>query len=175
MPHAVEMMKDLGFADMVADDIAEVLEIESVSFSNPWRDQDFHYALNRDGGVARICRVQDVVLGYAVGFRTGSEFHLADFAVRSECQRRGYGAALLQILIAETESTSEAITLEVRRSNQAAVRMYTRAGFQTVAIRQDYYSRPREDALVMVKALSGKLSEWVARALSRASGMGESH
>ena len=50
--------------------------------------------------------------------------------------------------------------------------MYTRAGFQTVAIRQDYYSHPREDALVMVKALSGKLSEWVARALSRASGMG---
>ena len=68
----------------------------------------------------------------------------------------------------------EVITLEVRQSNQAALRLYGRAGFITVAIRRGYYRHPAEDAMVMVKSLSGKLSDWVARASKASSRIGES-
>jgi [ribosomal protein S18]-alanine N-acetyltransferase len=170
-----DVTEGLTLAPMQHADIADVLEIESVSFSNPWRERDFAYALEKAHGVARISRIDDVVLGYAVGFRKGEEFHLADFAVRATHQRSGVGSALLEVLLAElVDSGLSVITLEVRQSNQAAVRLYDRAGFHTVAIRSTYYSHPVEDALVMVKPLSGKLSDWIARAMTGMSKIGES-
>ena len=165
----------LAFVPMQRSDIPDVLEIESVSFSNPWREQDFVYALEKEHGIGRVCRLDGLMLGYAVGFRTGSEFHLADFAVRPESQRRGYGATLLDILLAELRMLGfRIVTLEVRRSNQPAVRLYGRAEFQTVAIRRAYYSRPTEDAIVMLKPLVGRLSDWVPKALDRTLKTGES-
>jgi ribosomal-protein-alanine N-acetyltransferase len=147
---------------MSQNDIPDVLEIESVSFSNPWRKQDFEYALREENGLCRVCRLKGLVVGYAVGFFSSHELHLADFAVRPECQRRGYGSALLGVFLEQLgELGAKIVTLEVRRSNQPAVGLYERAGFQTVAIRDAYYSRPREDALVMLKSLDGDLENWV--------------
>ena len=57
------------------------------------------------------------------------------------------------------------VTLEVRASNQRALRLYGRSGFSTVAVRNGYYSKPREDALVMMKALEGRLSDWVGEVM----------
>ena len=165
----------LAFVPMERSDILDVLEIESVSFSNPWRRQDFVYALEKENGIARVCRLDGQVLAYAVGFRAGNEFHLADFAVRPECQRRGYGAGLLDILLGELRTLEfRIVTLEVRRSNQPAIRLYGRAGFQTIAVRRAYYRRPAEDALVMLKPLAGKLSDWVPTALAATLETGES-
>lgn len=153
---------DFALSPMVTDDIPDVLEIESVSFSNPWRKQDFEYSLREENGICRVSRLDGLVVGYAVGFFTKHELHLADFAVRPECQRRGYGRALLKIFLGQLEQMGTKIaTLEVRQSNQRAVGLYSRAGFQTVAIRNDYYSRPKESAIVMIKSLDGDLSNWV--------------
>ena len=171
----IQTTSQLSLCPMLPADIPEVLEIEAVSFSNPWKERDFLYALEKDHGIARVCRVEGIVQGYAVGFGTGEEFHLADFAVRPYNQRKGYGSVLLGILVDELiQSGFRVITLEVRQSNQAAVRLYERSGFNTVAIRRRYYSHPVEDALVMVKSLSGKLSDWVSRAMNRTSEIGES-
>ena len=149
---------DFSFRPMSHNDIPDVLEIESVSFSNPWRTQDFECALHEENGLCRVCRLDGLVVGYAVGFFAAHELHLADFAVRPECQRRGYGSALLGVFLQQLgELGAKLVTLEVRRSNQRAVGLYERAGFQTVAIRDGYYSRPKEDAFVMLKSLEGDL------------------
>ena len=151
---------DFFFRPMSHNDITDVLEIESVSFSNPWRTQDFEYALQEENGLCRVCRLEGVVVGYAVGFFAAHELHLADFAVRPECQRRGYGSALLAVFLRQLgELGAKLVTLEVRRSNQRAVGLYERAGFQTVATRDGYYSRPKEDAFVMLKSLVGDLQK----------------
>ena len=165
----------LSLVPMVYGDIPDILEIEQVSFSKPWTEKDFVYSLDQSHGHARVCRVDGQLLGYIVGFRLRDEFHLADFAVRPGSQRRGYGSSLLDLLCAElVEMSMRAVTLEVRQSNQAAVRLYGRAGFSTVAIRKAYYTQPVEDALVMIKPLSGQLSDWVARAAGRMDGIGQS-
>ncbi|MBR85309.1 MAG: ribosomal-protein-alanine N-acetyltransferase [Rhodospirillaceae bacterium] len=172
---ADELDVAVDLTSMRADDLSEVLEIERVSFSNPWRERDFAYALEADHGVAHVVRMDGRLVGYSVGFQKGGEFHLADFAIQPGLQRRGYGRALLERLTGEVSALGlEAITLEVRQSNQAAVHLYTKAGFQTVAIRRGYYRHPAEDALVMVKALSGQLSDWVLRSASRMTEIGES-
>lgn len=157
----------LRLEPMTPADLPAVLEIEAVSFSNPWRESDFRFALEADTGYARVCRDGAGILGYVVGFKADTEFHLADFAVRPNRQRKGIGTALLNCLLTELGGMGlGAVSLEVRASNAGAVRLYTGSGFQTVAIRRGYYSRPKEDALVMVKALTGRLSDWVAAAAS---------
>ena len=166
---------DLTCVPMLRRDIPNILEIESVSFSHPWRKQDFVYALEKEHGVCRVCYLDRLVIGYAIGFRTGREFHLADFAIRPECQRRGYGGELLNILLDELGTLGVCVvTLEVRQSNKSAVRLYGRAGFQTIAFRRSYYTRPIEDAVVMLKPLEGKLANWIPSAQEETLRMSES-
>ena len=60
------------------------------------------------------------------------------------------------------------VSLEVRMSNQIAIALYKRMGFETMAIRKSYYTRPCEDALVMLKPLNGRLLDWVSNVLPEA-------
>lgn len=139
-----------------------VLEIEQAVFSNPWRLKDFQYALAKEGSYGVVCLAEGRVIGYALGFFVMEEFHLADFAVHPDLQHRGIGRQLLDVLLDVLKRRPVSlVSLEVRGSNRAAIALYRQVGFQTVAIRRGYYSRPREDALVMLKALRGKLSDWL--------------
>ena len=147
--------------EMQAEHLDAVLAIERAVFSNPWRLYDFQYALERKGSSCTVVLSGGRVVGYSVGFLMLEEFHLADFAVHPELQKRGLGRwflnALLEVLGGRAVNIA---SLEVRVSNSPAIALYRKAGFQTVSIRRGYYSRPREDALVMLKALRGKFSDW---------------
>ncbi|MDA0745968.1 MAG: ribosomal protein S18-alanine N-acetyltransferase [bacterium] len=155
-------LPEFALAPMATEHLDAVLAIEQVGFSNPWQEQDFRYALAREGSFCLVAQKDTRVIGYAVGFLVSREYHLADFAVHPEIQRRGVGREFLGQLLGRLEEASvAAVTLEVRVSNSRAMDLYSKFGFQTVAIRRGYYSNPREDALVMLKPLVGDLSEWV--------------
>lgn len=155
---------------MGPEHLEAVLEIEQAGFSNPWRRRDFRYALAREGSFCQVALAEGRVAGYSVGFFVLNEFHLADFAVHPELQRQGVGGRLLtEVLELAKGREAYLVTLEVRVSNAAAIALYEKFGFRTVAIRRGYYSRPREDALVMLKPLKGKLSDWIGEAVPPAS------
>ncbi len=144
-----------------------VLSIEKAVFSHPWRRQDFQYALEKEGSDCAVALVEGQVIGYALGFQVLNEFHLADFAIHPDLQNRGLGWQLLNRLLDRLDDrVIHVVTLEVRVSNVPAIALYRKAGFQTAAIRKDYYSRPREDALVMLRALRGDLSDWVGHSFT---------
>ena len=48
---------------------------------------------------------------------------------------------------------SDAVFLEVRRSNGAAISLYTSLGFENIGVRKNYYKLPTEDALLYKKDL----------------------
>ena len=81
------------------------------------------------------------------------EAHLLNLAISPDWQRQGLGAALLQYVLQEAKKTQiSMLYLEVRPSNDNAIRLYNRNGFEGFAIRKDYYpakNNRREDALVM--------------------------
>jgi ribosomal-protein-alanine N-acetyltransferase len=140
-----------------------VLAIERDGFSNPWRRSDFEFALNRDGSHCLVAEADGIVVGYLVGFLVLAEYHLADFAVHPKRRGCGLGKVLLRRLIDQlAERSVDYVTLEVRVSNQVAIDLYKGLAFHTVAIRRSYYSLPTEDALVMIRALRGSLSDWTA-------------
>jgi ribosomal-protein-alanine N-acetyltransferase len=73
-------------------------------------------------------------------------------AVDPDHRRRGLGRALLEHLLAEVGEDA-AMTLEVRRTNASAMRLYERLGFRAAGIRRRYYQDNGEDALVMWRNL----------------------
>lgn len=151
---------------MVECHLDEVVAIESVSFSNPWKRCDFQLALSRPGSLCKVIKIGEQVIGYIVGFKIGREFHLADFAITPAYRRCGFGHQALGCLFADFTVDIHVVTLDVRMSNLAAISLYQALGFQTMAIHRAYYNHPEEDALVMVKTLCGSFSEWVLQASS---------
>ncbi len=135
-------------------DLAEVMEIERSSFSTPWPLQTFHGLLRRADSLLWVAEAGDRVVGYAVVWIVLDQAELGDIAVAEAWRRRGIGRLLLDtVLDAMAERGVRELFLEVRPSNVEARRLYERYGFDEVGRRKDYYSRPREDALVLRRLL----------------------
>jgi ribosomal-protein-alanine N-acetyltransferase len=85
-----------------------------------------------------------------------TEFHIANIAVRRDRHRRGIGKWLLERALAEGRRLGCILaSLEVRRSNRGAIRLYESRNFRPIAIRKGYYVDNGEDAIVMVYDLAG--------------------
>ncbi len=104
----------------------------------------------RSGGAVLAAAEGEALLGYAWYQLVLDEGYVGNVAVAEPFRRRGVGEALVRAMLADAKGRGAAfLTLEVRESNRPARRLYERCGFRTVAVRKDYYERPREDAVLM--------------------------
>jgi ribosomal-protein-alanine N-acetyltransferase len=133
-------------------DLDGVLEIEEASFNNPTTREWYERELERPA----VCFIyvlrtpESPTAAFCAFWRVADQAHINNLAVRPELRRHGLGSRLLQAVIAEARDLGAAtLTLEVRRSNIAAQRLYLRAGFREEAVRKSYYTQPVEDALVL--------------------------
>jgi ribosomal-protein-alanine N-acetyltransferase len=142
------------FCELSVDRLGRLLEIERQAFSNPWGAVDFR-RIFLDASVLHLgMEVEGRLIGYAIGYLDGAFFHLANLAVDSCNRRRGWGEKLLREILAQAcERGCRTCSLEVRESNVAAIQLYRRSGFQQVAVRAGYYCKPRENALVLHRAI----------------------
>ena len=135
-------------------ELDDVLEVEVASFSNPWTREMYLWELrNPEVSHLHVLRTGDrLVVGFVGFWIVFDELHLNNLAVRPEYRGRGFGAALLTHVLTEgARLGARQAALEVRRSNEAARRLYERFGFELVGLRPKYYARPEEDALVLMK------------------------
>jgi len=134
------------------DDLDEVLAIEAASFSNPWSRQMFLWELQNVGvSYAYVLRTPEWrVAAFCTVWVVLDEIHINNVAVRPECRGQGVGQALLRFVLRLGGTLgARRATLEVRRSNVAALKLYERLGFQVAGTRRNYYSNPVEDALIL--------------------------
>ena len=134
------------------DQIDEVLAIEESSFTSPWTRTMYLAELENTG--VSYCYLARDAQGRAVGFcsfwRVLDELHINNIAVLAEFRRAGIATALLTHVLAEgARLGARRATLEVRRSNEPARSLYERFGFIVAGVRQGYYTKPVEDALVL--------------------------
>ena len=133
-------------------DIDDILRIESISFTNPWTREMYLSELeHRDVSFFYIAR--DAV-GEAIGFCSCwlvlDEIHINNLAVLPEHRRSGVASALIEHVLTEGGARgAHRATLEVRRSNEPARKLYEKFGFTVTGVRRGYYTRPDEDALVL--------------------------
>jgi len=92
----------------------------------------------------------DLILGFVGLWLMVGEAHIVTLAVRETHRRGGIGEMLLiASLDVAVQNGQDVMTLEVRRSNQAALALYEKYGFVRVGVRSRYYSDNREDAVLM--------------------------
>ena len=144
----VERLRDPG----AEADIDAVVALENESFSNPWpRDTLVWELTNSD--VTRVYLVRDDgdrAIAFCIVWIIFDELHINTLAVGQAHRRRGVATFLLREVMAEAaRDGARRATLEVRESNDAALELYARLGFQVTARRRDYYTNPVEDALIL--------------------------
>jgi ribosomal-protein-alanine N-acetyltransferase len=138
---------------MAARDLNAVLEIERLSFSVPWSRASFERELNENRSVARYLVIERGrrVLGYAGMWLVVDEGHITNVAIHPDARGKGDGERLMRALMdMARELGLNYMTLEVRRSNNAAQCLYRKLGFVDVGYRKRYYEDNQEDALIMV-------------------------
>ena len=135
---------------MIFDDLGRVFSIEKVAHITPWSKKIIHDCIEVGYGcfvIEKGTRIQGFMIARAVA----GECHLLNLCIHPNAQGRGLGEALLLYLIEVVKLDSTFIQLEVRPSNQAAIELYEKHGFDEVGRRKDYYSDKggvKEDALV---------------------------
>jgi ribosomal-protein-alanine N-acetyltransferase len=137
-----------------SDDLDAVAALEAASFTNPWTREMLEREL-RQSNVARVYVVrlpEHRVAAFCACWFVYDELHINTIAVTPELRRQGLATTLMQYLLEEAVSQgAHRALLEVRRSNDAAQRLYSSLGFTIAGIRRDYYTQPVEDALVLSK------------------------
>ena len=145
----------LSFRPMVEDDLSRVLTIEESAYDFPWSRMIFQDCLHV-GYCSWVLERQWTIIGYGVMSVSAGECHLLNLCVQPQSQRSGYGEMILDHLLdLAVKHDAEVAFLEVRPSNAAAKQLYTRAGFNEVGVRRNYYPARigREDAVIMARSL----------------------
>lgn len=152
------MSDDNTIDHMTTGDLAEVLAIEARSFADPWPEEVFHAELRHCWSHCHVIRDDaDQPVGYIVFWSVADEVHLLNVAVDPDQRNQRHGQQLLAFMIDfAKEQQARFVTLEVRRSNGAAIGLYETAGFKQVGVRPRYYANNGEDALVMLYDLGSQ-------------------
>ena len=146
----------LSFRRAGREDVDRVLEIEKEGFLHPWSRELVEREL--DHAWSRLLLAEDgpggAVVGYIVFWIVHDEVHVLNVATSLAARRRGVGRALMVASEEEGRRLGARLsTLEVRRSNAAAIALYLALGYRQIGVRPNYYAEEREDAIVMVKGV----------------------
>jgi len=160
---AVRARARLEIRRMRPDDLEEVMVIERAAFKHPWSPELFRRELEHDWSTILVAvepltsapgRGTERIVAFLIFWLVHDEVHVLNVAVAPEHRRKG----IARMLMAETErramqAGAALMTLEVRRSNAAALELYREFEYRAVGVRPNYYVDEGEDAIVMVKEL----------------------
>jgi ribosomal-protein-alanine N-acetyltransferase len=148
---------------MTLDDLPAVMEIDQLSFALPWPERSFRFELTgNDASYLMVAESsaggEELIAGYLGYWLLIDEMHISTLAVHPEMRGRGIGERLLRAGLEQAWiQGAEMSTLEVRPSNEVAIALYRKYGFEVVGRRRAYYQDNNEDAVLMT--LTG-LSDW---------------
>jgi [ribosomal protein S18]-alanine N-acetyltransferase len=140
------------FRKLKLRDLGAIEDIERASYPTPWSRSMFAGELAKPSSIClgAIDVENDQLVGYLIISRYVDAWHVMNLAVAHDYRRRGIATRLMERLFELTASDGRrGYTLEVRVSNDAAIRLYESLGFRARGIRRGYYTDNREDALIM--------------------------
>lgn len=139
---------------MQEKDLRAVYKLEKLSQPRPWPSWYFRKQLRTSS--CWVLEQQGMVVGFGIVAMVKDWAHIMNMCVAPGYRRRGLGQRImLQLLQVAKRQHSGHAWLEVRTTNNPAIRLYQKMGFRKIQIRKNYYAMPsaKENAIVMVRRL----------------------
>ena len=135
---------------MMPEDCRQVLKVEENCFSIPWSLKSFEDLFSYEGNYYFTAWKDEEIAGFIGMTAVLDEADITNVAVHSDYRGQGIGKALVEALIScAREHHIKKIMLEVRASNESAIGLYRKFGFEFLCKRKNYYQKPTEDADIM--------------------------
>lgn len=133
--------------------IPQIAALERACFADPWSENLLEDALFDPQASFIVAEdgEEGNVLGYAGLHAVLDEGYIDNIAVTPDARRHGVASALLDVFCRFGAVNLAFLTLEVRKSNTAAIALYEKHGFHMAGLRPGYYQHPREDAVIMTR------------------------
>lgn len=145
-------MEKLEIRKMTGEDIPFVARLEAECFSSPWSQQALEAELVNEKAYFQVALISGSLAAYMGMHIILDECYITNVAVSEDFRRRGIGEALVKNALSIAEKNKCCfITLEVRKSNEKAVALYEKCGFENMGERKDFYSSPKENAIIMTR------------------------
>jgi ribosomal-protein-alanine N-acetyltransferase len=144
----------LEFRRLKLRDLNAIEVIERTAYPTPWSRSMFAGELAKPSSIClgAIDADENRLVGYLIISRYVDAWHVMNLAVAESHRRRGIATRLMERLFDLTAGDGRrGYTLEVRVSNEAAIKLYESLGFRARGVRRGYYTDNREDALIMWK------------------------
>jgi [ribosomal protein S18]-alanine N-acetyltransferase len=162
-----------SFRPMTVADIPAALELERLTYPEPWSEGVFRDELNLADRIYVLAERDGKMVGFAGLMLVEDDAHVTTLAVRSGARRGGLGTRLMLHLIeAGLERGARNLTLEVRATNAGAQRLYHRFGLAAVGVRKNYY---RDDDAVIMWATDIDQADYAERLDEIRAGFEENH
>lgn len=145
---------------MQLSDIEAVFNIEKQVQIKPWSKQQFSEASHQYSST--VIEENGKVIGFCILQPVLDEANLLLMAIDPKEQGKGLGYTLLNESLSLLKNEPIQIFLEVRQSNQAAIRLYEKSGFHQIDLRKNYYPNTdgtREHAIIMSKTCTDDFSQ----------------
>ena len=145
-------MNDIIIRTMCEADLDKVSQLEKECFSEPWSKKSFLESLVNLIYIMVVVQFGDEIIGYCVLRDCAGDGEISNVAIEKEHRNKNIGTKMLLFLMEEgTKRGILQYTLEVRKSNVSAIRLYEKLAFLEEGIRKDFYQYPTEDAIIMWK------------------------
>lgn len=145
----------LEFVPLLEEHLEVIMGIESEAYPEPWTVGMFREEMRSPRSYFRVAFAGDTLIGYSGLWLAAEEAHVTSVTVAQFYRRHGYGREqLIHLLEVAVRKGVVSATLEVRESNDGARQLYETEGFRAVGLRKGYYSKTKEDAVIMMKDLA---------------------
>ncbi len=135
---------------MTSAHLLQVAEIEKICFADPWSEDAFKDELSNSSAFYFTAEETGKVIGFGGLHKVLDEGYITNIAVLPEYRKGGVGSKILSAIVDCCRDLGLSfVSLEVRVSNLAAIKLYQKYGFENQGTRKSFYSHPTEDAYIM--------------------------
>ena len=145
---------DYFITDTLKEDILQIFSLEKSSFSDFFSEKQLNEMLDLNYCIFRTLKINNIIKGYLILYLVENECEIIRICISEDIRKQGYWSILLKNVInGLKEKNTAKIFLEVRESNNSAIKLYEKMDFIIIGKRKSYYQNPCEDAILMAKSL----------------------